>query len=291
LGKSRGTYSLKLYKTTMIVTFLVLISLALFASTTYGITGNFTSDSTPYTGVVVLFSDAARQQPIGFCSGFLLSPTVMVTAGHSLVNAAAVSVCFDKGPITYAIEDGKIVYNGASAIYNGAAVAYPGYVPAMSGNQEFSTSDIGIIILDQPVSGVTVFPTLPIAGFADTLPAKTNLQVVGYGYQYQINPRNDGVMNSWTGTLSCNSAVAQLSPANFVGNDKYLKLTANPSQGKGGVAFGDSGGPVLLKGNDNAQDTVIAVNSFVSNANFAGITYHARLDQQDILSWISGFLN
>ena len=82
----------------------VLVFSALFSSTAYAITGNSTPDSTPYVGVVVLFSDEARQIPIGYCSGFLISPTVMITAGHSLLNVAAVSVCFDKGPISYAIK-------------------------------------------------------------------------------------------------------------------------------------------------------------------------------------------
>ena len=152
---------MKIIKKATLAIFTALIILATFSGGVYGITGNYHQDSTPYVGVVVLFSDTARQQPIGYSSGFLLSPTVMVTAGHSLINAAAVSVCFDKGPISYSIENGKIVYQGTSAIYNGVPVPYPGYVPVMSGNKEFSTSDIGLIILDQPVSGITVFPTLP----------------------------------------------------------------------------------------------------------------------------------
>ena len=281
---------MKIIKKATLAIFAALIILATFSGGVYGITGNYHQDSTPYVGVVVLFSDTARQQPIGYSSGFLLSPTVMVTAGHSLINAAAVSVCFDKGPISFTIEDGKIVYHGTDAVYNGVPVPYPGYVPVMSGNKEFSTSDIGLIILDQPVSSITDFPTLPPAGFADTLPAKTNLQIVGYGFQNQITPRNNGVTNSWTGTLSSNSAIAQLSPANFAGSDKYLKLSANAAQGKGGIAFGDSGGPVLYKSDSGSQDIVLAVNAFVNSANCGGVTYHTRIDLAEVLGWINGYL-
>ncbi len=262
--------------------------LALFVNTAYGITGSSSSDSTPYTGVVVLFSDVDRTQTIGFCSGFLVSPTVMLTAGHSLINVATVSVCFDKGPISYAIIEGKIVYYGTDTVYNGVPVQYPGYIPDMSGNNEFSTSDIGLIILDKSVSGITVFPKLPTVGFADTLPAKTDLRAVGYGFQYQITPRNDGVMNSWTGTLSCSSAIAQLSPANFAGSDKYLRLTANAAQGKGGISFGDSGGPVIYQ--EGIQDIVLAVNAYVNSANCRGVTYHTRIDTIQALDWINGII-
>src|SRR5262249_11661026 len=40
---------------------------------------------------------------------------------------------------------------------------------------------------------------------------------------------------------------------------EFIKLSANPSQGTGGACFGDSGGPDLL------GDTILAVNSFVTN--------------------------
>ena len=118
---------------------------------------------------------------------------------------------------------------------------------------------------------------------------KTNLKEFGYGFQFQVTPKDNGVVNSWVGTLSRNTATAQLVSGNFAGSDKYLRLTANPSQGKGGVAFGDSGGPVVY--NDGDSSTVLAINVYVSNSNCAGVTYHARIDTQQVLNWISGYLN
>ena len=46
----------------------------------------------------------------------------MVTAGHSLIGTGAVSVCFDDGPISYAIQDGQVIYYGADTIYTGTPV-------------------------------------------------------------------------------------------------------------------------------------------------------------------------
>ena len=270
-----------------------LIALASLSGGVHGITGNFKADSTPYVGVVVLFSDPARTNPIGYCSGFLISPTVMITAGHSTFGAEAVSVCFDKGPIDYTIKDGKIVYSSNEVIYTGTPETYPEYANTIiakstQGNHLYSSSDIGAIILDTPIKEVTEFPSLPEAGFADTLKAKTNLKVVGYGVQTQVTPRNNGIVNSWVGTLSCNSAQAQLVSNNFAGSDKYLKLTANPSQSKGGVAFGDSGGPVIY--NSGSRDMVLAVNAYVNSANCNGVTYHTRIDSPEVLNWIKGYI-
>jgi len=256
----------------------------MFIGTAVAIKGNFVPDSTPYVGVVVLFSDTDRTQPIGYCSGFLLSPTVMVTAGHSLDKAKAVSVCFDKGPISYAIENGKIVYHGTSAIYEGKIEPYDPYIPSLSGNSEYQTSDIGLIILNQPVADITEFPALPQIGFADTLKTKTDLQIIGYGSQVQTTPRNNDATDSWIGSVSQNSATAQLLGAHFAGGDKYLKLTANSAQGKGTVTFGDSGGPVIYT--VNGQDIVLALNAFVSSANCNGVSYHTRLDTAQVLDWI-----
>jgi hypothetical protein len=233
----------------------------------------------------VLFSDTDRHVPIGFCSGFLISSTVMITAGHSLINVKAVSVCFDPGPIKYVVTETGIEYYGTYTIYNGDPEYYQGYVPTISSNQKFSTSDLGLIRLYEPVKDVTTFPKLPDVGFADTLPSKTNLQIVGYGFQYHVTPKNNGVMNSWGGTLSQNTARSEMSSANFVGNDKYLKLSANGAQNKGGIVFGDSGGPVIYKDSEG-QDLVIAVNTFVSNVNCAGVSYHTRLDSIQLQSWI-----
>ena len=279
-------------KTTKLTTYTLIIALtltALYAGTATAITGNTQLDTTPYVGVVVLFADTARTQPIGYCSGFLISQTVMVTAGHSLIGIEAVSVCFDQGPISYGVIDGKLVYYGADTIYNGNPVTYPAYNPSLAGNQEFQTSDIGLIILVQPVKGVTEFPALPPVGFTETLPTKTDLTIIGYGFQTQTTPKNNGPQNSWTGTVSRNSATAQLSNSNFKGSDNYLKLSANPSQGKGAIAFGDSGGPVIY--NANGQDVAVALNAFVSSSNCNGVSYHTRLDNAQVQAWIGSYMS
>lgn len=57
--------------------------------------------------------------------------------------------------------------------------------------------------------------------------------------------------------------------------------------GKGGVAYGDSGGPVLY---NNGQTTVLAVNANVNNVNCAGVTFHTRIDNTDVLDWIKGYI-
>jgi hypothetical protein len=266
-----------------------LIVLAAFSGEAYGITGNIQSDTSPYVCVVVLFG-SDQDNPIGYCSGVLISPKVVLTAGHSTLNADAASVCFDKDSIKYDIVNGEIVYTGNKPIYTGTPHTFPEYETIIDsgepkGSNIFSKSDIGLIVLDKPVEGIDNFPKLPTEGFSSMLAAKTYLKVIGYGAQFQTTPRNGGVKNSWIGTISCNSALTQLIPGNFAGNDKYLRLTANPSQNKGGIAFGDSGGPVLYQDSDDTTSTVLAINAFVSSTSCAGVSYHTRIDTMQVLDW------
>ena len=271
---SSGT---KMKKLVIAIILSFLISLPVFTNTATAITGNLNPDSKPYVGIIVLYD--SQQQPIGYCSGFLISPTIMVTAGHSLLNAQSVKVSFDKGPITE-----------NSNFYEGTPETYSSYIPTLSGNSEFQTSDIGLIILNEPITDDIQFPELPPIGFTETLKHKTDLEVFGYGMQYQTTPRNNGVTNSWMGQVTQNSATVELLNANFAGIDKYLKLTANNAQGKGAVAFGDSGGPVIYT-DATGNDIVLALNAFVSSANCNGVSYHTRIDTNEVLNWIDEYLD
>lgn len=61
-----------------------------------------------------------------------------------------------------------------------------------------------------------------------------------------------------------------------VHSDEYIKLSANPANGRGGTCFGDSGGLVFL--DTGVGLTVIAVTSYGTNYMCAGTGYYNRLD-------------
>jgi hypothetical protein len=112
----------------------------------------------------------------------------------------------------------------------------------------------------------------------------TDVDLVGYGVQEVIT--GEGGKPDWTG-----ERVRLYAPAKTLGgrkamNDEFIAVTTNVGQGKGGAAFGDSGGPVLLSG----TNTILATHSFQNNYYARGITYTNRTDLEDILVWINGFL-
>ena len=65
-----------------------------------------------------------------------------------------------------------------------------------------------------------------------------------------------------------------------------MRFSVNADKGSGGICFGDSGGPDLLGG----TDTVLAVNSYVTNPNCSGVAYSQRVDVPEIRSWIAAFM-
>jgi hypothetical protein len=145
----------------------------------------------------------------------------------------------------------------------------------------FDSRDVAVITLNAP-SNPGAFAALPAAGYVDTLSMRQEVDLVGYGVQGFVR---GGGPPGQVFLFTRYFAPSVLIDSNHVHSAEFIKLTANPSKGKGGTCFGDSGGPDLL-GDTNI---VLAVNSYVTNGNCAGVTYSNRIDIPDILDFINSF--
>ena len=282
---------MNLKKVVPVVVLSALLMAVFFGGTANAITGNYQSDSThSCVGLVVFYGldQSGNKVPVEVCSGVLISPTVMLTAAHACTTQT-VQVCFDMGPITPTVtETGVIQLQGVTKLYEGVACPNPDFsfnLQNNNGSPNIMTHVVAVVILKEPVptNVVSQYGQLPAEGLVDTLKSNTQVTLVGYGVQEHLSPRNTGLQQTWVGLLMRNSAQAKLVSGNFAWSDEFVRCSANPGQGRGGTAFGDSGGPVFIGG----TNTVIALTSYVSNANCVGGTYHCRIDNTDILNWIN----
>jgi hypothetical protein len=248
----------------------------------------------PYVGLLVF--DAPDENgvvgPAWRCSGSLIAPDVVLTAGHCTDGAVAARVWFYEDVTYDAVPFPLYPYGGpGSGAIEGTPYTNPDYGTGSPGNglPAFDYRDVGIVVLDEAVD-VGGFAELPTAGLVDTLKNKTGMDFVGYGVQYEAQIPGNQLPQPppyyrWTGPRVRMYAPSQLVSGKFVHSAEFMRLALNPGGGTGGTCFGDSGGPDLLGG----TDTVLAVNSYVTNINCSGVGYSSRVDIPEVLEWINSF--
>jgi len=239
-------------------------------------------DGNRHPGVVLLLMEV-NGAPAFRCSATLLSPTVVLTAGHCTNN-------FPGSPYTGMrvftesdVDNGNNNYPfaGPNSVEAVSWAAHPLYETA-----PFFVHDVGVVILQQP--GVILdnadYGVLPTANQFDSLSTRRGLQnrtftSVGYGLQ-QINPV---FVESARVRMFAQPHLIQIN-GGIVG-DFSLLLSNNHSTG--GTCFGDSGGPNFL-GDSNV---VAGVTSFGLNGNCAGTGGVFRMDRQNVLNFVNSYLN
>jgi hypothetical protein len=224
----------------------------------------------PYVGLAI---QAAPGGGFFVCSGSALSETVFLTAAHCFDPELPVLVSYKSAP-PFTAADFTV----------GSFHPHPdwciGCGPGLVG---FDTHDVAVVELVAS-SDPGSFAELPPLGLVDELPMRTEVDLVGYGVQ---DFNRGGGQPQPVVLLTRYFAPSLLVQSNNRSSSEFIKLTANPAKGKGGVCFGDSGGPDLL-GDTNV---VLAVNSYVTNSNCAGVTYSNRVDLAAIQDFILEFLD
>jgi len=230
-------------------------------------------DRHPYVGIAI---QVIPDMPgfVSVCSGSALSSTVFLTAAH----------CFDPDLPVFVAYKSAPPFNFATDFTEGTFHPNPDWCIACGpGLPGFDSHDVAVITLEAPADPGE-FASLPSVGLVDTLPMNTPVDIIGYGVQGFIR---GGGQPGQVFLFTRYFAPSLLVQSNNVQSVEFIKLTANPAKGKGGLCFGDSGGPDILSG----TNTILAVNSYVTNGNCAGVTYSQRVDLPDILDFITDFLS
>lgn len=226
-------------------------------------------DRHPFVGLIVFFDEAGA--PLWRCSGALISPTVVLTAGHCTESTHSSKVWFDSDASYIRIPPR---FSGG---YTGTPHMHPNFWTSFP-----NTSDVGVVVLDTAVTHLG-YAKLPALGQLDSLATRRglqdqNLRLVGYGLQSVVPDLQQDLVR-----YQSNPFIIELNSALTGGWN--IHLSSNNGKNKGGACFGDSGGPAMQ------GDTVVGVGSFVLNGNCVGSGFYYRVDTAYAQDWINGFLD
>jgi len=251
--------------------------------------------SNTYAGVgLVVFYDSAGR-PLWRCTGSLVSPTVVLTAGHCTGLDVDLGFAPSRAQVWFSNGYPTQIPRGSwlpPAPCEGVAAGYPctGDVggtphahPGWNGHLTLPNShDMGVVVLDHAVS----LPTYPVApvGTLDSLKSKRGQQemqfiVVGYGVQVEMPIVEVAQRTRYVGQVQVTDISSALA-------DGYnLMTTGAPGKGTGGssTCYGDSGGPVFY------GSQIVAVTSFGFNPYCKGQSGAFRVDNAQAHTFLAGY--
>jgi len=237
---------------------------------------NGTLDGNGHPAVVLIVMDVAGE-PAFRCSGTLIAPTVVLTAGHCAGEPGEFS-----GLRVFTESD---VENGK----NNFPFAGPNTIEAVEWHSHplfteraFFLHDVGVVLLSRAVKlASNQYGKLPRQDQLDALtPSSSTLfTAVGYGLQ-RINPVfvEDELVR-----MFARPHLIQINTPGFTG-DFSLLLSNNASTG--GTCFGDSGGPNYL----GTSNVIAGVTSFALNGTCGGTGGVFRLDRRNVLDFVTQYL-
>jgi secreted trypsin-like serine protease len=272
----------------------------------------------PYVGELLFYVpdevDPRFEDPGSWfnCTGSLVDADTVVTAGHctyavGLEGASTtegggtgsggtdVWINFAEAPdfsilppsSSFAADENQERYDAWSSALDDSdewvsatSIPHPQYDPS-----QFWVHDAGVLELDSDMA-MTEYAELPAEGLLNTY-AKDKKQLftaVGYGVEGSKRAGTTGGDTRRRADLM----LVNLQGAYGAGKGISAKFSNNNGRRHtGGTCFGDSGGPILVKG----SDTLVAVTSFGLSVTCSDGTGGYRIDQPDDLGFISPFVS
>lgn len=235
---------------------------------------NGSVDGAAHPAVVLIIMDVGGN-PAYRCSGTLIAPKVVLTAGHCTGEPGEFTGMrvFTESDVQNGTNN--YPYSGPNTIEALAWHTHPQFTEAT-----FFLHDVGVIELKSGVAlPASAYGTLPGANALEVLkPSRsTSFTSVGYGLQ-RINPAK---VVAEKVRMVATPHLLQINTG-FTGPGSLL-LSNNASTG--GTCFGDSGGPNFL----GSSNVIAGVTSFGINGTCGGTGGVFRVDRPDVLAFVGQY--
>lgn len=242
--------------------------------------GELDGEGHPQVILILMEVDGA---PAFRCSGTMLTPTYVLTAGHCAGAPGEFSGMriFTESDVDNGNND--YPFSGPNSVEAVRWAAHPDYP-----DFPFYFNDVGMIELEAPGFDPGVFGTLPAVDSLDQYKTRRGhndlfFTSVGYGLQKSFPDAASWKDQADRVRMVANPKLIQINTG-FTG-DFSLLLSNNAHTG--GTCFGDSGGPNFLRD----SNTVAGVTSFGLNSTCGGTGGVFRIDRQNVLDFINDFMN
>jgi secreted trypsin-like serine protease len=226
-----------------------------------------TSGPYPFVGLVLFGSGGEVSHA---CSGALVAPRTLLTAGHCTDGADSALVWFEE----------DVSFN-LSAARSGQPITHP----AFNNYSGFpNSSDLGVVLLDEPVD-MPVYATLPTPHVFDDLANRvaghaSEFTVIGFGLQTVVPFMSEEYVR-----FRATPRSVTLGEPSTDGFNLFLS-TGPMRRVEGASCLAQSGGPAFV----GTSAVLAGVSSAVGSASCNGTGYYFRLDTDDALEFIRGFL-
>jgi Trypsin len=261
---------------------LLVVGVVMTAQPAVAITGGQRDDVHTNVGVIRFTTESGRFR----CSGTLISPTVVLTAGHCTGDtgsspATNVYVSFDTDlpldPLAAGITPAESAARAAHYI-TGTAHPDPGWTGALSISKQH---DQGVVVLDAPAASkwpdITPAPLLPVGTLDTNQGALKNETFTLVGYGVDIGEKKQQVVVRERRSTTAYLKNVQDEVVTFQINDR-------DSKAGGGSCFGDSGGGAFL------GEYVLGDASFVNSLTCNATGGYQRVDTTYARAFLEQFL-
>src|SRR5215469_1691258 len=211
------------------------------------------------------------------CSGTLISATVFLTAGH------CVAILQSLGITQVWVTFDPIFASDTPNLYPGTMQLNPLY----PGRGASDPEDLGVIVLDAPIVGITP-AALPSLGLLDRMLADGSLTntlftIVGYG-------ATDTVFGGGRPDPSIGEGTRRYATEGFLAlNPDLLRLNQNTVFGFGGSNHGDSGSPNFL-GAGSSETSILAAITIAGDTWGIELNVAYRLDTPEARAFLGQYV-